>query len=265
MNLRNILRNSIRVVAPSLYESIRIHRYCAASFGGFQTEFRELVFGELDVAILSGPFKGLKYIDKTVWGPIVPKWVGCYEAELHPVISKIVETDYSVVIDVGAAEGYYAVGLACAMPRTIVRAFDTDCIARLRLRELARLNSVTNLSIGRRCTNKKLDRLISEKCLLVCDIEGGELDLLDLSKSHALEGVDILVEVHSTVSRSLSDVLDILRDRFDKSHHISEFSITSRENLSLGETIGIQDSRIEREAVKEHRSGEQAWLWMERF
>lgn len=55
----------------------------------------------------------------------VPKLLGSYECELHEIIESALRSNHHRVIDVGSAEGYYAVGFALKRGCHVV-AFDTD-------------------------------------------------------------------------------------------------------------------------------------------
>lgn len=54
--------------------------------------------------------------DRIAWAWSVPNLVGSYESELHLQIEQLILERPQVVIDVGCAEGYYAVGLAQRLP-----------------------------------------------------------------------------------------------------------------------------------------------------
>src|ERR1700686_4848787 len=64
--------------------------------------------------VQSGPFKGMRLSDQTTWGDgdLGAKILGCYEQELWPHLEGARRGAYRRVINVGCAEGYYAVGLA---------------------------------------------------------------------------------------------------------------------------------------------------------
>ncbi len=67
--------------------------------------------------VQGGPFAGMAYLHRSLDGPLPPRLLGCYEAELHGALERILGTRYDTVVDIGCAEGYYAVGLALKMPR----------------------------------------------------------------------------------------------------------------------------------------------------
>src|SRR5436190_882004 len=66
-----------------------------------------------DKKVLGGIFKGLQYPRFESSGSgLVTKLLGSYENELHPFIQQLGANKYTEIIDIGCAEGYYAVGLA---------------------------------------------------------------------------------------------------------------------------------------------------------
>jgi protein-L-isoaspartate O-methyltransferase len=65
---------------------------------------------------------------RTSWGDgyRAAKLLGAYEHSLHDVLLKPVSRQPDPIINVGCAEGYYAVGLARLLPDATVYAFDID-------------------------------------------------------------------------------------------------------------------------------------------
>jgi len=85
------------------------------------------IYGDQEITVLNGPFKGIKYIDLSIGSKILPKLAGSYEEPIHKWINEIIEKNcYSTIINVGCAEGYYAVGFSKAISKTKVLAFDIN-------------------------------------------------------------------------------------------------------------------------------------------
>ena len=61
--------------------------------------------------IINGPFKGMKYISESVGSCHMPKILGIYENEIYPILLNFLSNS-DLFVDIGAAEGYYAVGCA---------------------------------------------------------------------------------------------------------------------------------------------------------
>jgi hypothetical protein len=94
------------------YRSYRLRKFFRAQFGVGQRLFREAFYpNKSNPAILTGPFRGMTYLDETVWGPITPKWAGSYEIELADIIEENIKSGYDRVLNIGCAEGYYAADL----------------------------------------------------------------------------------------------------------------------------------------------------------
>ena len=110
----------------------------------FEPYMTDWVMRETNCVVRTGPFQGMKYIGKSTSSVLIPKLLGIYERELHPVIEYATSRPFQTIVDIGAAEGYYCVGLARRMPQTRVVAYEMDEAGRQRLKELAGLNHVSD-------------------------------------------------------------------------------------------------------------------------
>ena len=210
--------------------------------------------------VLDGCMKGMKFLSTSAEGCHVPKLLGCYEQPLQAYIEQVVKQDYRVIINVGCAEGYYAVGLARRMPNTQVLAFDLNPDAQRTCAELAALNGVANrISIGGLFTPGDFARFAGQKVLLLCDIEGGESNLLDPYAAPALAGMDIIVESHECLT---SGITQTLLDRFSPTHDIVRVEDDGQRVLNAScwfNNLAHLDQLL---AVWEWRAGATPWLVM---
>jgi hypothetical protein len=264
---KEALKNIVRFVSPralTLIQSTRLRLGFRRQFGARQQLSEQRIFdGDSRRLILSGPFKGMRYLNETVWGPIEPKWIGCYEEELHEIVDEVIAADYPTIIDVGSAEGYYAVGLAWRCPQTSVFSFDTDIWARLQQRRLARLNGVDNIEIGATCSWADITRLASDRSFLLCDIEGFEYELLDPVACPALERCDMLIEVHSNGALDTQSGSDALTNRFERTHRVTEIRVRTTRATYVSGLLGGRLSKAEIDRfVDENRDRDQVWLWL---
>jgi hypothetical protein len=163
-----------------------------------------------DPRVLWGPFAGMRYGRFACGSGLLPKIAGTYELELHEAIAESLARAPRYVINIGAGEGYYAVGYARALPGRRIFAFDTDPLARQRLRKLARLNGVeTRLAIGTRAAPADLARLVDgPRSLVVCDCEGCETQPLDPQAIPGLHHTDLLVECHDFIAAGTTELLE---------------------------------------------------------
>ena len=134
--------------------------------------------------VIRGPFAGMMLPDHAAWGDgdRAPKLLGTYEANLHGPLLEAVSRHPAVVVNVGCAEGYFAVGLARLLPDAEVHAFDANRRAGDICRRAAELNGVaTRLRVDGECTLEMLANLVAgpNRTLVFMDCEGAERELLD--------------------------------------------------------------------------------------
>ena len=266
--MNDLTKNLLRVAFPtaaSYLAAYRTRRHIAGIWGNFQQDFARRLYGKRSPVVLSGPFEGMRYINDIVYGSITPKWLGSYEAELHPVIEEIISRGYHTIIDVGAAEGYYLIGLARRMPGAILYGFDTDPLARRQQAQLDSLNGRQNVHIGGYCSPVWLEAYCQPGSLVICDIEGYELYLLSPKIVPALKDADILVELHPFSPMSYPEVRRTIIDRFEATHHIERIAAQKKDEHFYNAVAGGLFSGEEmKEALNEGRFPGQEWLWMRR-
>ena len=212
--------------------------------------------------VQSGPFKGMVYTGVIATEcSRLPRLLGYYERTLRLVTDKIISRGNPLVIDVGCAEGYYAVGLAMQMPQTRVWVRDTNPKAQANCAKLVALNGVADrVKIGVIITHGDFDICSGQDTIVICDIEGAERELLDADKAPGLLQADILVESHACDDAGLTETL---RKRFAPTHDVERFdSAVDSSVLPPGmESLRDLDRLI---ALWEWRTGPTPWPWMRR-
>lgn len=207
-----------------------------------------------------GPFAGMNYQVEASEGAYTARRLGCYEASLAPVIETIIARNSPLIIDIGCAEGYYAVGLARRMPTAHVMARDANPKAQALCAALANANNVaTRVHIGGLIGGADLDICTRQRTVIICDIEGAEGELLDPMTAPGLLAADILVEVHESMRPGL---LALLTARFQASHTISRID-RKLDDTALPawmEDLSDMDRLL---ALWEWRAGPTPWLWMQ--
>lgn len=268
-NLRSNAKSLLNKMAPTLLQVIQTvnnRRLFRERFEKFQQDVKDVLYDRSNIIVLSGPFMGLKYIDAVVWGSITPKWLGSYEYELTQIVEEIVANDYDTIIDVGCAEGYYAVGLAYRSPRTQIYAFDIDFISRRQLLNLAHINGLQNkITLGKYCSFDDIRNKSRGKTLLISDIEGYERELLNPDICESLKRIDVLVELHE--SDDNFSVKNLIYNRFKQTHNIQEINSTNREGWIKNFRNNRPDVKLTHELFKkasnEGRPNGQTWFWMQ--
>jgi hypothetical protein len=225
---------------------------------------RRFLFGRLralsDDRVLSGPFAGMQLTGF----PAAPELLGTYEHELFDVMRDLAQRPFHTVVNVGARYGYYAIGLARLMPGVQVEAFEGDAEARGMLADAVSANGVTaRVHVGGFCDTAELVTAMGsgEGVLLVCDIDGGEVSLLDPSRVSALTRAAILVECHGPPESPTEAVMTM---RFLPTHEVRR--VATEERVLAHLPAGIAEpwrSRMPRtmaQLMQEHRTPPQSWL-----
>jgi hypothetical protein len=242
--LRSSARDVARGLAPRRYllRRARRHRWALARELGIHQATRR--FSELaGTGVRRGPFAGLVYPPE--WFPqadvAVAKVIGSYEAELHPIIEEVIAEAPSLFVDIGAAEGYYAVGFATRSPATRVHVFEVDPWLRRRCFELASVNGVRDqIAIDGLCTGAVLASLDLEGAFVLSDCEGAEARILtDVPVEH-LRSTTMLVEMHSRAAGT--DVLELLSRRFTSTHDVRTIGARDRSPDAYPELAGFSES-----------------------
>jgi hypothetical protein len=173
-----------------------------------------------DLRVRHGFFQGLHYPgNQSKSSALFPKLLGTYERELHAVLERICGQDYTEIVNIGCAEGYYAVGFARRMPGVKVYAFDSDPAALRLTREMAALNGVADRVItGGFCDGTVLKAIpLRGRALIFSDCEGYEKKLFTAEIAAFLAAHDVLMEVHDGVDITISPTII---DLFQPTHQV---------------------------------------------
>lgn len=140
-------------------------------------------------------------------------------------------------------------------------AFDLNPKAQETCKALAKKNGVADrIQIGALFKLEDFTAYAGQKVLVLCDIEGGEKDLLDPEKAPALKGMDLIVESHDCL---LPGITQTLIDRFQASHAITLVQDNGQRQLHNApawfNNLAHLDQLL---ATWEWRSGPTPWLVM---
>ncbi len=250
-SLKAVLRRSLPGTYRSLQHSLTDRRL---------RRVQRMLEKECGLVVQSGPFAGMTYVSEAICSSLVPKLLGSYEAELHEVLAQLPGRDYETVIDVGCAEGYYAVGLALSLPRARVYAFDIDTRARELCTRLAQANEVDErVIVEGECDHERLNGLIRGRTLIVCDCEGCELHLLDPDLAPGIRKSDLIVELHDMIDPKITPTI---LARFAATHEITLVD-TEERDANAFPLLRNFDRLTQRTAVAEFRDAPMQWAYLQ--
>lgn len=169
--------------------------------------------------VMSGPFQGMNFYFNDTLGCYAPKLIGVYEMEMHGFVRDAIARQYQAVINIGCAEGYYAVGFATTIPNSIVHAHDIDEKLQAVTQRVAQKNNVADrVKVGGLFEGSRFSEFTGKHTLVFCDIEGAERELIDPTVYPALRDMDILLECHECFIPGLRQEM---QKRFEKTHDIA--------------------------------------------
>ena len=167
--------------------------------------------------VLAGPFQGMKYgSTRAFCSALHPKLLGAYENELAGLVSAAIGRNYPTLVDVGAADGYYAVGFALKNPGIRVIAFEQDPRAQAEFAKLAAANGISSgLDVRGKCEPPDLLTIAADPGLVIVDCEGYEDPLLNPEVIRHFKDWDFIIETHDGFSPGITDRLE---QRFAATH-----------------------------------------------
>ena len=175
------------------------------------------VVNQLGSGVLSGTFKGMKLVPVQMGSLLMPKILGTYESEIAPVFRDMAR--FGRLIDVGSAEGFYAVGCPFVHRHLRSIAYDVNERAQEVCARAAALNGVSDRVDQRGfCSPEELASLATPDSLILIDIDGAETDLLCAIPATRLARSEILLEVHQ--QGTATTAIDII-PHFSDTHEIT--------------------------------------------
>lgn len=193
--------------------------------------------------------------------------LGTWEKELHNILKFINLNNYDHIICIGAAEGYYAVGFGRTHTNSKIITYEIESQYRNLLKQLANLNDINNVIFETHCDAIKLTQLINpisnNSNLIICDVEGAEIDILDPLKIKTLVDIPILVEVHEMYQKNCEEKMV---KRFCDSHEITVIEGKKRELDDLPLELSFLKIIFSKKRIlnlmSEGRPYPMNWLWM---
>lgn len=215
--------------------------------------------------VQAGPFAGMRYPRFAVERGelVVAQLLGSYEREIAPFIERAVDRGFEQYVDIGASDGYYAVGFARSVPSSTVHAYEMNPFPARVCTRLAEANAAAgSLRLLGECGVADLQALPERRSFVLCDTEGAEAVLMDPDAVPLLRSASLVVELHAF---AVPDVEDLIAGRFSATHDIE---IVRTEPRYIGEFPALMEvpgvTYLDRQlAVAEFRPYPMAWAVME--
>jgi hypothetical protein len=209
-------------------------------------ELSDRVAQIFEYRISYGVFKGMEIVPKFTWNKadVGSMILGLYEKEVSHILEK---NPGSTLINLGAGDGYYAIGGVISGLFQNSIAFETNPNSRKVMRECLKLNSATNrvriLGEAQKSFWKSL-QLPDEKlhsCLVLSDIEGGEFEVFERSAFEYFKDSIIIIEIHDWVAEGSEKLRDLMFYS-EKTHRAEEITTAARDLSKIPEVANFSDN-----------------------
>jgi hypothetical protein len=186
-----------------------------------------------------GRFKGMVISTNGGWGgeqDRVTQQLGLYEKEVVEVISQLSSAD-RIFIDIGAANGYYAVGAALCLTYKKVIAYEMTDHGRNSIVLNSQLNGVSDKVEIKGCFDSKsisdLNGIIGcEDFVFLVDIEGGEYEVLSEHFFSSFKKSYVIVELHPWLVNNVDRISELFSSaKF--THNVTKIQNNGRDILNF--------------------------------
>jgi hypothetical protein len=210
--------------------------------GLYRRRLSQTIFAKCGGVIRYGPFSGMRWLDnpgrgRSDQGVIV---LGLYEQE---VLANLVEAPdrYRVFVDLGAADGYYAVGLLYTGKVDRSVAFESLPEYRQAMARLAAENGVSDkLTVLGTASENFIEQLAEQKInpletMFLIDIEGAEFKVLTEELFSFLKDSLIIVETHAHIYANPAGEMQRLIQKASKTHRATVWNPGGRNPWTIKE------------------------------
>jgi 16S rRNA G966 N2-methylase RsmD len=174
--------------------------------------------------VQSGAYKDMK-IGDIAWSEYdyCPKIIGVYENEVQ---NELLKTNCKYIVNLGAGEGYHAIGQILSGTKEQAICFELSKTSRKFLNTNSKINNIENkIKIFEKANNNYLDYLqekISDidfkECVFLIDIEGDEFNIINNKNLETLKESKLIIEFHEK-DKSLNEenlrFIEMLKQFYD--------------------------------------------------
>lgn len=185
-----------------------------------------------DYTVRYGPFLGLKFSKESWWGISTSQLIGIYEKEVLDSLCEL-SGKYKNFINIGAADGYYAIGV---LKNNLFRksfCYEISANGRKMIEKNSELNGVSDrISIKAEAELDFYDDFSEtdlKDSVLFIDIEGAEFDLLTKDVLSAFKNSVIYIEIHDWFFEDGNQKFNDLQVRCEELFSVTTLTTTSRD------------------------------------
>ena len=246
----------VRIVAKILKVDVGMQRVKAKAWTILKDRY--------NLVIAYGPFKGMMLSEDVWWSKsdLITQTLGIYEEHVLDKLIYFSNKGAKSFIDIGAADGYFAVGMAFSKTYPEVHAFEIDPKGQEYIKENATRNLCSDaVNVYGEANIASLKKLINKefKSTLLIDIEGAEYDLLNNEMLSLLAGNYIICELHPWL---INNGYELQKDLLERASQKFNLELIMRESYAPNLFPEFNDLSDEERlvAVGEGRAKNMQWL-----
>ena len=217
--------------------------------------------------VAHGIFKEMKLNKNIYWSKydLITHILGVYEEHILDQLVKFSNLNNKIFIDIGAADGYFAIGSAYSGLFKKIYAFEIQKNGREVLHENAKANNCDkNIIIKSEANFNSLKEIINTEkdAVILIDIEGDEFNLLNYETLKLLSNSNIIIELHPSL---VTDGYKKEKDLINYAKSLFNVSLIKRENYNpnLYEELDSFSDEERLIAFSEGRENNMNWLILE--
>ena len=226
-------------------------------------QLNTMVYRRLGGVVRYGPLTGMRLIEASSWGnDKCAKLLGFYEQELMDAMVPAMGPN-TVFLDIGAADGFYAVGALHAglAQRTI--AFElTDAGRQVISDTAANLNLSHRIEVHGACNEASMAEVLNgldrQNLVVLCDVEGAEFEIFSDAVLRSLAGAHVFIEIHDHSSEGPAQYA-ALKQRAAAHFRLEEICKGGRNPYGFAELRDLDDTDHWL-VCSEGRDPDQKWL-----
>ena len=235
------------VALNSVFSHLKFRLTTASAVDKQRKKLSIIINESFDSTVRYGPFKGLKFSTDQWWQSSnrANMLLGLYEQEILESLASVPKS-YKTFIDLGAADGYYAIGVLINKLFENSYCFEMAEKGREVIKKNALLNRVSgNVSIHGAADKGFYKAIKGEhlsKSVLFVDIEGAEFDLFDRELFGVFKNSIIFIELHDWFVEDGKRKLAKFRNDAKEFFNITELTTSARDLSKFSELKNYSDS-----------------------
>lgn len=207
------------------------------------------IFDHFGGVIAYGPLKGFRLDAESSWNAadLGSKMFGLYEQEVLAMLEHR-RGKADVLVNLGAADGYYGVGaVKCGMFSKAV-CYEATPEGRQVIAKTAALNQVADrIDIRQQAAASFPDELRAggcdpARCLVLCDIEGGEFDVFTPECIAKLAQATLVIELHEFMVPDGDARAKVLLEALGAVFKLSFATMGARDLSPFPELVNVNDT-----------------------